>query len=196
MSGVQIGLDMLHYAIMEEGTDTVDTPPVYDTPVRIEGAITATITPTVNAANLYADDALAETANTLGEITVALNTKDLPLEHQAALLGSELGDNGELISKSTDIAPYVAILFRMLKSDGTYRYVKLLKGRFQEPESNAQTRGENIEYNTPTINATFMPRIYDKQWKRTADEGENGFNGGDTWFDSVESNGSGGGVEG
>jgi len=181
MSGVQVGLRDLHYAILTQD-DAMGV--AYEDPVKIAGAISATITPTVNTETLFADDGPSETASALGEITVELQVKDLPLPVQAALLGHDL-ENGVLIRNADDNAPYVALGFRSLKSNGKYRYVWLYKGKFAPPEQQYQTKEDTPAFQTPTITGTFVKREYDDAWQAVGDEDEPGFTAGATWFDAV-----------
>ncbi|MBH8605989.1 major tail protein [Thermoactinomyces sp. CICC 10521] len=181
MSGVQVGLRDLHYAILNQDDANGVS---YDTPVKISGFINAKITPTTNSETLYADDGPAEVATSLGEITVELQVKDLPLDVQAALLGHTVSD-GMLIKNADDQAPYVAIGFRSLKSNGKYRYVWLYKGKFTTPEAEFQTKEDKPTFQTPTISGSFLKREYDGAWQVVGDEDMPGFNKADTWFDSV-----------
>ena len=180
--GVQVGLKDLHYALLTEDGETGAT---YEEPVKIAGAITAKISPTVNTSTLYADDGPDEVATALGEITVELNVKDLPLSVQAALLGHTLGDDGVLIKNANDEASYVALGFKSLKSNGKYRYVWLYKGKFQIPEQEYQTKEDTPEFQTATIQGTFVKRQYDGDWQAIGDEDETGFTAGATWFNAV-----------
>lgn len=181
MSGVQVGLRDLHYAILTQ--DDVNGVS-YDTPVKVSGFINAQINPTTNSETLYADDGPAEVATSLGEITVELQVKDLPLEVQADLLGHQVS-NGMLVKSSSDQAPYVAIGFRSLKSNGKYRYVWLYKGKFTTPEHEYQTKEDQPTFQTPTISGSFLKREYDEAWQVIGDEDMPGFDKGNTWFDSV-----------
>lgn len=167
--GVTVGLDSIYYAICKK--DDIDGVE-YETPVRYAGAIQFTSAPTTNNANLYADNQLAEVATALGDIPVTLNMTDIPADIAAKLLGSQIDENGVLLSSASDNAPYVAVGFRALKSDGSYRYVWLYKGKFQPESTDIQTRGETPAFQTPTLNATFMPRKFDGQWRARLDEGE------------------------
>jgi len=180
--GVQVGLKDLHYALLTTDDDTGTT---YSTPEKIAGAITAKVSPTVNTSTLYADDGPDEVATALGEITVELNVKDLPLEVQAALLGHTLGDDGVLIKNAGDVAPYVAVGFKSVKSNGRYRYVWLYKGKFKPPEQDYKTKEDTPEFQTPTISGTFVKRQSDGDWQAIGDEDETGFTAGATWFDTV-----------
>jgi len=80
----KVGLSNLHYA---KNTKDDATGVTYEVPKKIAGVITADIKTGSNTATLFADNGPAETATALGEITLDLETKDLPLEAHADLLG-------------------------------------------------------------------------------------------------------------
>jgi len=175
-----VGLESLHYAILTDGAT-----PTYGVPAIIAPAITAKITPKVNMDMLYADNKGIEVAQTLSEVDVELNTQDIPLEVQAALLGHTLDSTKGVLTKSAnDIAPYVAIGFKAKKANGKYRYVWLLKGMFQELEEDYATKEDKVKFSTPTLKGTFLPR-QDGAIEYTADE-DSGYTGGDSgWFTAV-----------
>src|SRR5919109_1439208 len=106
MSGVQVGLKDLHVAVLIQDDETGVA---YEKPIKIAGAITAKITPTENTETLYADDTPAEIASSMGEITVEISVKDLPMEVQAKLFGHTLNEEGVLFKHRDDQAPYVAL---------------------------------------------------------------------------------------
>jgi phi13 family phage major tail protein len=179
-----VGLRDLHFAILtEDNSEGV----AYETPKKMGAAISANISPTVNDSTLYAEDGPADSESSLGAISVAINTRDLTKEVQAALLGHTVNSEGVLIKKSTDAAPYVAIGFRSQKSGGGYRYKWFYKGKFRPQEQNHQTKGETPEFQTPTLNATFLRRDYDDQWEATVDSDDSEVNEGvfSTWFNAV-----------
>lgn len=161
-----IGLRDVYYAKLL--TDPVDGTPTYETPKHIAGAISANVNPNSSSATLFADDGPSDTAATLGEISLELNMKDLDLATQAELLGHTL-DNGVLKKKGADVPPWVAVGFRTLKSNGSYRYYWLNKGKFATPEEDLQTKGDSIEFQTPTITGSFVKRDSDDEWQRQAD---------------------------
>lgn len=180
----KVGLKNLYYA--EQLTDTL-TGTTYDVPVKVSGAITADVKPGSSSDTLYADNGPAETATTLGDIAVSFELKDLPLEVHAKLLGHTIS-GGVMISKASDVAPYVAIMFEGLKSNGKKRYVKLLKGMFQEPDDNYKTKTNKVDFQTAKIEGKFIMRTYDEQWKRTADEESADYVAtiGTAWYTAVE----------
>lgn len=160
-----VGLENLVYAkLTNEATN------VYETPVAIAPAINAKIKPKVNSAILYGDNRAVETVSALGEIEVELEVTDLPLEVVAALLGHSLdAATGVITYNVDDIAPYVALGFKAKKANGKYRYVWLLKGKFEEQEDEYATTEDKVKFTTPKIKGTFVSRS-DSNWKYTADE--------------------------
>ena len=180
----KIGCDNFYYAPLTKDDSTGAT---YGEPVRIPGLMTINVQPASSNATLYADNGPAETASSLGKITVSLETKDLPLEHQAALLGHTV-TAGVMVSKTTDVAPYVAILFQSQKGSGGIIYKKYLKTRFSDPQDNNATKGENVTFQTPTITGEAVAREFDKEWKREADTEAKDYveTTGTSWFTSVE----------
>lgn len=181
MSGIQIGLRDLYYAIL---TKDDSTGVAYQTPVKIAGAINAKISPKVDTQTLYADDGPSETVTSLGEIEVEFEVKDLPLTVQAALLGHTIS-NGVLTKDADDVAPYVALGFRSQKSNGKFRYVWLFKGRFETPEQEYKTKEDKPSFQTPKLKGTFVKRDYDGVWQVIGDEDETGFTQASTWFNAV-----------
>lgn len=164
---IPVGLDKFHYAVMTD--EDLET---YDTPVPIAGLIQANVSPIVNSANLSADDAIFDVADSMQGANVTIGLADIPTVDQSALLGSSIDTNGVLIEKNTDHAPYVAIGYRRKMSNGKYRYMWLYKGRFRPYDENADTQGETPTFQTPSITATFMPRDKDSEWRARANEGD------------------------
>lgn len=178
--GVRIGLRDVYYAIL--GQDDVEHGVVYEDPERIIGAVTANINPNASTETLFADDGPMEVASTLGDIELELVMADLPLPIQAVLLGHDFNPaDGRLIRKSEDTPPWVALGFRALKSNGNYRYVWLLKGKFVVPEESHETRGDTVEFQTPTINGAFTRRDYDDKYQIIGDQDEANFDPAD-WY--------------
>lgn len=165
--GIRVGMSSVHYAIMQDDE-------TYTTPKPLAGAITATISPTTNLETLYADDQAYEVATALGDISVELNVADIPTDVLKDLLGHKINSDGVLIKSATDIAPYVALGFKSVKSNGKYRFVWYYKGKFQPEEQEYQTKEDSPKFQTPTISGTFVPREKDKQWQAQVDEDDTG----------------------
>lgn len=186
--GVQIGLSDIYYATL---TSDDATSAVYGTPVKIAGAIQANINPNASNETLFADDGPMETASSLGQIALELIAADLPQEVQAVLLGHSTDPlTGIMTRKSTDVPPWVAIGFKSMKSNGHYRYVWLVKGKFSAPEQKHQTKGDKISFQSPTIAGSFVKRDHDDIWQLTADEDATGYvaTTGTNWFTAATIN--------
>jgi phi13 family phage major tail protein len=172
MAGVKIGVKNFHYAKL---TSDSESGVKYESPVKVPGLVTININPNPSVETLFADDAPFETAATTGQITAEISLADLPLDVQADLLGHTLDANGQLKVKADDTPPYVAIGFESLKSNGSKRYVWLVKGKFSEPEDNNETKGDSINFQSATITASFVSREYDGIWKIVGDEDATGW---------------------
>jgi phi13 family phage major tail protein len=182
--GVVVGLRNLYYALLED--DPISGSPSYDIPVRVPGIIKATMNPNGSVDTLFAEDGPYETAANTGKISLELNVADLPLDVQAAWLG-HTKQGGILIRKGTDIPPWLAIGYVTTKSNGHNRYTWLAKGKFAEQEQANETKGENINFQTPTITGSFVKRNCDGEWIRQADEDDDDYVAsiGANWFLSV-----------
>lgn len=150
----RIGCDNLVYAIMTT-EETPETDPVYGDVKKAPGVMSVNINPNGSQETLFADDGPMETASTLGRIEVEIQKNELTTENKADLLGHGIDTNGALVYGDSDVAPWVAIGFRTLKSNGKYRHIWLYKGKFTEPEDNNETKGDSINFQNDTINGQF-----------------------------------------
>ena len=171
-NGTIVGLEDVYYATL---TSDASDGAVYGTPVKITGAITANVKSGSSSATLFGDNKPLDTSSALGNIELELSVADIPIETKAILLGSTAVTAGILSSKSTDTPPWIALGFKGKKSNGKYRYVWLDKGKFRDPDDNYATQKDSVEYQPPTINANFVAREYDSEWKQTLDEDATGF---------------------
>lgn len=151
----RIGCDNLVYAKMKT-EDTADQAPVYDSVVKAPGVMSININPNGSIETLFADDGPMDTASTLGKIDVEIQKNELTTQNKADLLGHTIDTNGALVYGDSDVAPWVAIGFRTLKSNGKYRYVWLYKGKFSEPEDQNETKGDSINFQSDTISGQFV----------------------------------------
>lgn len=177
----QVGLKNIYYAKMESDTSSATT---YATPEKIGHAISVEINIEEETASLYGDDAERDTYHQFKKATVTIGTTDIPLKDEAIILGHKYdSDTSTLIASGNDSAPYVALLFESDKQDGSTRCVKLLKGKFAPTQEGYNTRGATFDYQTPSLEGTFIVRESDNQWKMVRDfaKGSNT----STWYTSV-----------
>lgn len=109
-------------------------------------------------ATLYADDGAAEVVKEFQSGTLTLGVDDIGAAAASDLTGAVIDQNGVIISASEDGGAPVAIGFRAKKANGKYRYFWLYKVKFGIPATNLTTKGESIEFSTPTIEGTVMRR--------------------------------------
>ena len=143
----KIGLNNFRYGIATIGSDGSIT---YGVATKPGKAVSFSFEPTKSDAKLYADDSLAESDSqvTGGTCTIGIDRFDDTT--MAALLGHTNND-GEIISSSNDVAPYVGLgrVTRLL-IDGvqSFRVTFLSQVKFSEPSQSDTTRGESIEFST------------------------------------------------
>lgn len=149
MTGVLIGVSDLYVAQLQEDGE-------YGVPYRLAKAIEVGVAPNVSTSSLQSDDGTSDTDTSKGPTELTIGVRALSTQALAKLLGKKVDAAGGVIESTNDVAPYFAFSFRSLKNNGKYRYVWFYKGKFQEPEASYQTKGETIEYNTPSIVGTFV----------------------------------------
>lgn len=150
-----IGFDKLYYSKITEDASGNET---YATPVSLAKAMTVELSVELAEATLYADDGAAEVVKEFQRGTLSLGVDNIGLSVAADLTGATVDDNGVLVSASEDGGDPVAIGFRAKKANGKYRYFWLYRVIFGIPATNLTTKGESIEFSTPTIEGTVFRR--------------------------------------
>lgn len=123
-------------------------------------AIQADISISTNEAKLYADDTVVESDRSFQSGTITFGIDDLSDEIQVEFLGHKKDEEtGEITANGNDRNPYVGVGFYSVKKvNGVkkYRAVWLTRVQFAEPEDTNATKGENVEFSTPTLEGTIM----------------------------------------
>lgn len=164
------GLKDIYYAVM---TDNVAE--TYDTPVKLGHAISVDINPTIDKSTLYGDNVAVATKTRVKDITVSIETTDIPLKDRAIILGHSVDSvTGEVTVKGDDKAPYVALLFSATTAEDTTQYYKLYKGKFAPNQQQIQTEGESISWQPPKMEGTFIARTTDGKVYTMVDSAETG----------------------
>ena len=184
-----IGLDKLYYSKITEGTNGDET---YATPVSLAKAMTAELSAELAEATLYADDGAAEVVKEFQSGTLTLGVDDIGKSVAEDLTGATIDENGVLVSASEDGGDPVAIGFRAKKANGKYRYFWLYRVKFGIPATNLTTKGESIEFSTPTIEGTVLRRNKvdskgNHPWKAEVSEDDTGVSASiiSGWYEEV-----------
>lgn len=150
-----IGLDKLYYSKITEDANGNET---YGTPTQLAKAMTAELSVELAEATLYADDGAAEIVKEFQSGTLTLGVDDIGAAVAEDLTGAKIDNNHVLVSASEDGGAPVAVGFRAKKANGRYRYFWLYRVKFGIPATNLTTKGESIEFSTPSVEGTVLRR--------------------------------------
>lgn len=162
----KIGLKNFLFAVLTEAQDGTAT---YGQAQKPAKAISCSVSITNNSAMLYADDALAESDTSFQSGTVTIGVDDENDEMLAVLLGHTISTAGEMVRKSSDIAPYVGlgrIITKVVGGVYKYKVEFLSKVKFAEPSQESNTKGESVEFGTGTIEGT-VAQLASGEWSKT-----------------------------
>jgi phi13 family phage major tail protein len=136
--------------------------PTYSTGMVIGYAIGANVSIERSDAKLYGDDKVVESEKSFLSGTITLSIDDLPTEAIKMMLGSqEKTVDGVTVIRDagTYNAPYGGFGYcRIRVKDGvrTIRAIRYYKTQWVFPAEEAKTKGESIEWQTPTIEGEIM----------------------------------------
>lgn len=165
----QVGLKDFH--VCKILTDVAGVGATYDTPVRIPGIISATMSTERSTESYYSDDIVEETFSSFNSISLEVEVSNLSQSERALLLGQTV-KKGVSAASADDTASEVGIMFRSKRTNGQYRYVALTRGKFVEPSESFATESDSLSPQTMTLTFTGIPLQCNGIYKITADEGE------------------------
>jgi len=186
----KIGLDMLYVAEV-----TADEANSYtaDTPAYLAPAAEASQEPTTSFDIQYADDKAFDVMSAEGETKIGLTITNIDLATLAQITGRVFDAATGRFYDNGGVAPYMALSFRSLKSNGSYRYYQYLKGMFSMPKEDLATKGEKPEPKTLELTYTAIPTfckfdlgdVIDSVKRIIGDEDITAFDAAG-WFDEVQ----------
>ncbi len=142
----------------------------YTNGFRLGKAVSLNLTISENEAPVYGDNILAEYVKEFKEGNIALGITTLPVPAYSTVFGHEVTTEEtsiNIVDKSNDLANYVGVgLVKYEMVDGVRKYIAIwiYKVLFSESGETATTSGENISFQTPTINGTISV-LPDKRWR-------------------------------
>lgn len=127
----------------------------------IGGMMNAEISYTRNSNPLYADDRVMEEDNSITGGTIKMGVDDVNDDARVMMLGDvKEGDAGEEVYHETgESAPYVGTGYiRVRRKDNKTNYIAywVHKAIFGIGTESAKTKGQNIEWQTPTLEGSIM----------------------------------------
>lgn len=124
-------------------------------------AVETTVTPNYNEASLYGDNELAEYAKEFKDADVTVGVTTLPLQSLEIMFGHKVNSlTNDVEFGSGDTANNVGYGFYASEStNGKTTYVAcfLPKVKFTEAEESYTTKGDSIEFKSPSISGKAAP---------------------------------------
>ncbi|AWW25948.1 major tail protein [Acetobacterium sp. KB-1] len=167
----QIGLK---YLICSKLTET-ESAATYSDGRVMAYAIKAEMNIEINEGVLRGDDRIIENIKEFKSGKLTLNGDHLDYETRALILGHTLSTidsttNKQLTSKGSDDGSFVGVGFYATSIKNNvrgFRAIWLTKVKFGVPSESMETRGESINFQTPTIEGTISTNVLDV-WKEEA----------------------------
>ena len=154
-----IGLCYPVCAVLDEETNT------YGKGFVLGEAIKESISISKNDVKLYGDDKIVAADQSFKEGDGSFDTTGISDENVAVLLGHEVSTDNTVISRTTDVAPYVGHGFYSRNYQNKFRAVFFPKVQFSEPNTETETKGESTAYKSPSLSYKVMEGA-DRQWKK------------------------------
>lgn len=159
----KIGLDSVYIAklLADDGTNA----PSYDTPIKLAGAVTASVNPNSSVETDYADNGAFFVTGNRANTEMSLELTNIDPDTLALMLGQTRA-NGITVEKPLDQAPYFALGFRVwiggTDSNGNkiFEYFWYAKGKFSVPESGGTTKQDSIDFQHVSLTAQFVQTLY------------------------------------
>lgn len=162
-----IGVDKYTIFVIDSVGD--DGVPVYSTALRLPGTVEVAPTDTGSSDVFDADNGAYVTESYLEKVGHDLTTADIPPDIDALLRGAEY-TGGVLDVKST-AAPEFGCGWRLLKSDGSYRYVKYYRGTYSLASSvGGKTKPSSGASEKQTAAAVFTSAASSGNYYKYADD--------------------------
>ena len=129
----------------------------YSNAFKCGSAINTSVTPNYNEAALFADNVQKDTVSEFKNATVELGVDTVPVEAAELLFGHKIAEDGTETSNADDSGAYVGYGFitsEMISGKTKYRACLLTKVKFKENAESHQTKGDSIQFSTPTLSGT------------------------------------------
>jgi phi13 family phage major tail protein len=168
MANSRIGVE--NFTVAKMLTDVADGASTYDTPVAFTKKVMSIgISHASNMTPQYADDQVVDIYVDDGDITINISLTDITEDEKALLMGQTMSA-GVRTPSPDDVHPYFAVSFKARKRNGSYKYYKLLKVMFKEPDEELSSKQAAVAPQTDTLSGTGIQRLSDGLRKRVADE--------------------------
>ena len=144
--------------IMAKRTYVEGTGASYSDAFQCGEAQTANITPNYATGSLFGDDKKVADVSEFTDAAITLGATTLPYQAAQILFGHSVNlSTGVEVSSAADSAGEVGLGFTSKNHDGTYDAVVFWRAKFTEGAEDFQTKGDGINFVTPSLNGTILP---------------------------------------
>lgn len=175
---VKFGFKNCYYATFTESSGTY----TYQTPVKLDGAVSMSLSPSGESTEFYADDSLYWSDENNNGYEGTLELALIPEDFAIACLGVTKDANGVLSENSTSTTSPFALLCEFTADDGAIKHV-FYNCYATRPELSATTIGENKEVQTETLNLIIRPRADGLVLNKTGEDTSAGT--ASAWYNAV-----------
>lgn len=167
-----IGLRNFRYALMNEDEET------YSTPATLAGAIECSVSLNTANAKLYADDVTKEDIDEFIDGTITMGVDEDDDKIFSPLLG-ETSENYQLASETdipvyksniNDVAKYFGfgqVVTKMVNHKRVFKVEFFPKVKFKPYVTDTKTKGDSLEFTTPSIEGTIFANS-EGDWRKRA----------------------------
>lgn len=167
MANSRIGAESL--TLSKILTDVAGGSTTYDTPFAIsKKLIKIGVKNNTSAEPQYADDQAVDIYTEDGDITLDIDITDLTEDEKATIFGQTMSA-GVRSPGPSDVRPYFAVSWKSKKRNRSYKYYKVLKVMFSEPDEDFSTKEGPAKPQTDKISGLGIQRLSDGLRKRIAD---------------------------
>lgn len=150
-------------------TDVAGDSTTYDTPYEFTKKLIKLGVKNKSSTEMqYADDQTVDVYSEDGDIDLDIENTDITEDEKALLFGQTMAAGVRTPSPS-DVKPYFCVMWKSKKRDGTYKYYKILKVMFKEPDEDFETKKDKTAPQTDKIQGVGIQRLSDGRRKRIAD---------------------------
>lgn len=150
---VKFGFKNCYYATITDNGGTI----TYGTPVQLKGAVALNLSPSGDKTEFYADDSLYWSDENNNGYEGTLELALVPDDFAIACLGATKDTNDVLTENASNSTSPFALLCEFTNDDGATKFA-FYNCQAQRQDVNGQTKGENKEVQTETLNITIRPR--------------------------------------
>ena len=116
------------------------------------------VSPEYESPTVFADDGIAEQMNLFKSAAVELGTTTIPVDAEPIIFGNTYDEeNNTITDKSEDNGSFCGFGFficERIDGKNVYKLHWLKKVKFKVPSDEFETKGETINFKTPTISGT------------------------------------------